>query len=77
MLTDENMSDDLLPPPVGRDREFELLVACLKAGRNLLIEGPVGVGKTRLAQEGARVLNRPMIRVDGDECASLVLQSRE
>jgi MoxR-like ATPase len=63
------MNDSALPPRIGRDREFELLVACLKAGRNLLIEGPVGVGKTRLAQEGARVLNRSMIRVDGDEPA--------
>jgi MoxR-like ATPase/Mg-chelatase subunit ChlD len=61
------MNDRALPPLVGRDREFELFVACLNAGRNLLIEGPVGVGKTRLAQEGARVLKRSVIRVDGDE----------
>ncbi len=52
---------------VGRQREFELLLACLRAGRNLLIEGPVGVGKTRLAQEAARAMNRPIVRVDGDE----------
>jgi|GEM_PF-4090904 len=57
------MNDSALPLRVDREREFELLVACLEAGRNLLIEGPVGVGKTRLAQEGARVLNRSMIRV--------------
>ena len=61
------MNDSALPPLVGRKRELELLVACLNAGRNLLIEGPVGVGKTRLAQEGARALNRSIIRVDGDE----------
>ncbi len=61
------MNDGVLPELIGRDRELELLLACLKAGRNLLIEGPVGVGKTRLAQEGARLLNRSMIRVDGDE----------
>ncbi len=61
------MNDSALPPLVGRERELELLVACLKAGRHLLIEGPVGVGKTRLAQEGAKALNRSIIRVEGDE----------
>ncbi len=49
------------------NRSSKLLPACLKAGSNLLIEGPVGVGKTRLAQEAARAMNRPTIRVDGDE----------
>jgi MoxR-like ATPase len=44
------MTGKAIPPLVGRERELELLAACLKAGRNLLIEGPVGVGKTRLAQ---------------------------
>jgi len=63
----EKMDHTELPPLVGRHREVELFVACLKAGRSLLIEGPVGVGKTRLAQEAARVLNRTMVRVDGDE----------
>jgi len=61
------MTDTALPPLIGRAREFELLIACLKAGRNLLIEGPVGVGKTRLAQEAARAMNRSIVRVDGDE----------
>jgi MoxR-like ATPase len=61
------MTDSALPLLVGGGREFELLVACLYAGRNLLIDGPVGVGKTRLAQESAKVLNRSMIPMDGDE----------
>ncbi len=61
------MTTDSTPPLIGRKREFALLIACLQAGRNLLIEGPVGVGKTRLAQEAARAMNRPIVRVDGDE----------
>ncbi len=61
------MTGKAIPPLVGRERELELLAACLKAGRNLLIEGPVGVGKTRLAQEAARLLNHSIVRVDGDE----------
>jgi len=61
------MTDNELQPLIGRARVFELLLACLRAGRNLLIEGPVGVGKTLLAQEAARAMNRPIVRVDGDE----------
>jgi MoxR-like ATPase len=61
------MTNNGLPLFIGRDQELELLLACLKAGLNLLIEGPVGVGKTRLAQEAACAMNRPTIRVDGDE----------
>ncbi|MBI4966157.1 MAG: MoxR family ATPase [Desulfomonile tiedjei] len=61
------MTSNGLPPLIGREQELELLLACLKAGRNLLVEGPVGVGKTRLAQEAARAMNRPIVRVDGDE----------
>ncbi|MGE0614272.1 MAG: AAA family ATPase [Bacteriovoracia bacterium] len=49
-------------------REFEILTirACLKASRNVLIEGPVGVGKTALALEIARQLGSHTVRVDGD-----------
>jgi MoxR-like ATPase len=38
----------------------------LLAGRNILIEGPVGAGKTALAQAVANALGRDVIRVDGD-----------
>src|SRR5947209_5283734 len=34
---------------VGRQSEMEQIRACLKASRNVLLEGPVGVGKTHLA----------------------------
>ena len=39
----------MLPGIVGRREEIEVLHACLAAGRHVLLEGPVGVGKTALA----------------------------
>jgi MoxR-like ATPase len=52
---------------VGREREIRRGLACLRAGRHLLMEGPVGVGKTVLASALACHLDRPVFRVDGDE----------
>ena len=52
---------------VGRDAELELSLACLHAGRNLMLEGPVGVGKSVLAEALSASLQRSMVRVDGDE----------
>ncbi len=51
---------------VGRAFEFELIQKTLLAGRNLLIEGPVGVGKTFLVREALRQAKLEMVRVDGD-----------
>jgi len=51
---------------VGRDEELEKIRACVLARRNLLLEGPVGVGKTHLALSVTRDLQRPVFRIDGD-----------
>lgn len=51
---------------IGRDAESEAIRACLQAGKNVLLEGPVGVGKTHLAVTIAEALGRPVFRVDGD-----------
>ena len=52
---------------VGREAELTLALAVLQAGRHLLLEGPVGVGKTTVALAVCRHLDRPTIRVDGDD----------
>ena len=53
-------------PMVGRATETEKVMACLKAKRNVLLEGPVGVGKTHLALHVTDQLERKVYRVDGD-----------
>jgi MoxR-like ATPase len=52
---------------VGRERELRLALAVLASGRNLLLEGPVGVGKTTVALAVCGHIGRQVIRVDGDE----------
>jgi len=50
---------------VGRRREIRLILAAVKSGIPVLIEGGVGRGKTRVSLEVARALGRPFFRVDG------------
>ena len=52
---------------MGRGVELCGALAAVRVGRHLLVEGPVGVGKTVLAEGVARFLGRPFFRVDGDE----------
>ncbi|UCE91318.1 MAG: AAA family ATPase [Methanobacteriota archaeon] len=52
---------------VGRRAELERGLAAVHVNRHLMIEGPVGVGKTVLANAIASYLDRPVFRVDGDE----------
>ena len=51
---------------VGRSSERGAVEACLAAERHVLLEGPVGVGKTALARDVCEKLARGFIRVDGD-----------
>jgi MoxR-like ATPase len=52
---------------VGREAELALALAVLGAGRHLLLEGPVGVGKTTVALAVCAHLERETVRVDGDD----------
>lgn len=50
----------------GREGEYGQILACIQAQRNVLLEGPVGVGKTHLALAVTKELGRPVFRIDGD-----------
>jgi len=52
---------------VGRERELATALAVLGAGRHLLLEGPVGVGKTTVALAVCGHMGRDTVRVDGDD----------
>ena len=51
---------------IGRKKEASLIESCLNMDRNILIEGPVGVGKTYLVSVLCKKLNKNVFRVDGD-----------
>jgi MoxR-like ATPase/Mg-chelatase subunit ChlD len=51
----------------GRERELALALAALAGGRHLLLEGPVGSGKTTVALAVCGHLGRETVRVDGDD----------
>ncbi len=52
---------------VGRRAELLKMLIAVRSGRHILLEGPVGVGKTLLAKSLAEYLSRDFVRVDGDE----------
>ena len=52
---------------VGRTDELMKALAAKAAGRHILLEGPVGVGKTEIAHALAAYLNTEFVRFDGDE----------
>ena len=52
---------------IGRTQEMAAAHAVLGGGRHLLLEGPVGSGKTTLALAVCHALGRQTVRVDGDD----------
>ena len=46
---------------VGRARELTSLLACVRAERHVLLEGPVGVGKTAIARAVAEALGPELV----------------
>jgi MoxR-like ATPase len=51
---------------IGRTTEQDQIEKMIRSGRHVLLEGPVGVGKTTLALSVSEKLGRPVVRVDGD-----------
>jgi len=51
---------------IGREKEIEDLKKAIGLRRNVLIEGPVGVGKTFLVREVLESLKLEFERIDGD-----------
>jgi MoxR-like ATPase len=60
------MSSRWIARLIGRTVEHAQIERMLQAGRHVLLEGPVGVGKTTLALSVASRLGRKVVRVDGD-----------
>jgi MoxR-like ATPase len=52
---------------VGREASLRKLILGKQAGKHIIIEGPVGVGKTTLAHAVAAYFDQGFIRIDGDE----------
>jgi len=52
---------------IGRSSELRKALTSKYAGKHLLLEGEVGVGKTVLAEAIARHFDQEFFRVDGDE----------
>ncbi len=60
---------------VGQVKEFQLMIRALEQGIPVILEGEAGTGKTEMAKAAAKLLERPLYRVDGDqELSSMKLQ---
>ncbi|MFW6139688.1 MAG: AAA family ATPase [Spirochaetota bacterium] len=52
---------------IGRKNELRSCLIAATAGKHILLEGPVGVGKTTIAIAVCSHLERKVFRIDGDE----------
>ena len=52
---------------IGRQKELLLMIKAVKNGLPIIIEGPVGTGKTEMAKALSLSLEQQFVRVDGDD----------
>ncbi len=52
---------------IGREDELKMMIKAINKGLPIIIEGPVGTGKTEMAKAVANSLDRLFVRVDGDD----------
>jgi MoxR-like ATPase/Mg-chelatase subunit ChlD len=64
-LNKHDLAGQIAEQLVGRKREIRLILAAVRSGTPVLIEGDVGRGKTKVSLEVAKALQRPFFRVDG------------
>lgn len=57
---------------VGRTKEIQLMIRAVKKGLPIIIEGPVGTGKTEMAKALSQSLELPFVRVDGDDSLTAI-----
>lgn len=52
---------------IGRTKELRMLLVAHAAGKNILLEGEIGTGKTTIAKAMAEYVDKDFIRVDASE----------
>ena len=65
-MTAETTREQVTAQVVGREREIELLLVAVEAGRDLVVEGPPGTSKTTLLKAITDAWGIPLILVEGN-----------
>jgi MoxR-like ATPase len=65
-LTVQDLRSRVAGHLVGRDRELDLLLAAVAAGRDVLLEGPPGTSKSTLLHAITREWGVPLVFVEGN-----------
>ena len=65
-MTGETTREQVTAKVVGREREIELLLVAVEAGRDLVVEGPPGTSKTTLLKAITDAWGIPLILVEGN-----------
>jgi len=63
----KDVLDKMFKLIIGRRKELKLMIRAVEKGLPIIIEGPVGTGKTEMAKALANCLDKMFIRVDGDD----------